>query len=237
MRLKPMIVVIISIFGVLGILLTSIALLVDAQSNGEMKTFENSKMGLSFQYPSEWNLISTKPRLCEYNACNVDFYRNLTGALAPFFMNVKVSKLNGSNSDILDKFCNCNSLEDFVKFMYNKDWKNLFFINDNQTTIQDNRIAWQIELKSNPDPRFFYVLTINNDYGYIFGYMAQDSRYFDTYLKDFKNMINSVVFNSTTSKKIPSFLRDNDIANRSQSLPSNNNSNDQSSGMTANAKH
>ena len=109
------------------------------------------------------------------------------------------------------------------------------FINDNQTTIQNNRSAWQIELKSNPDKTFFYVLTINNGYGYVFGYAAKDNSRFDTYLKDFKNMINSVVFNSTTSKKIPSFMKNKDTANQSLSLLGNDNSNDQSSDMTANA--
>ena len=151
-------------------------------------------------------------------------------------MYVEASKLNGSGPyDLSDKFCNCNSLEDFVKFRYNRDWKDLVFLNDNQTTIQDNRSAWQIELKSNPDPRFYYILTTNNGYGYLFGYVAKDNSHFDTYLKDFKNMINSVVFNSTTTKKIPSFMKDNDTANQSLSLLGNDNSNDQSSGMTANA--
>ena len=54
---------------------------------------------------------------------------------------------------VSDQFCNCNSLEDFVKFRYNRDWKDIVFLNDNQTTIQDNRSAWQIELKSGPDPQ------------------------------------------------------------------------------------
>ena len=118
---------------------------------------------------------------------------------------------------ILDTFCNCNSLEDYVKFRYNRDWKDLLFINDNQTTMRDNRSAWQIELKSDsnttdsdttdPNTRFYNILTTNNGYGYLFGYAAKDNSRFDTYLKDFKNMINSVVFNSTTTKKIPSFLK------------------------------
>ena len=64
---------------------------------------------------------------------------------------------------------------------------------------------------------------------------AADNSRFGTYLKDFKNMINSVVFNSTTTKKIPSFMKDNDTTNQSLSLLGNDNSNDQSSGMTANA--
>lgn len=119
---------------------------------------------------------------------------------------VQVSKLNGSA--LSNEFCNCNSLKDFVKFRYNRDWKNFIFINDNQTTIQDNRSAWNIELKSNSEnTRFFDVLTINNGYGYLFVYSADDNTHFDIYLKDFKNIINSVVFNSTTSKKIPSFMK------------------------------
>ena len=47
-------------------------------------------------------------------------------------------------------------------------------------------------------------------------------------------MINSVVFNSTTTKKIPSFMKDNDTTNQS-SLLANDNSSNTSSGMTANA--
>ena len=78
-------------------------------------------------------------------------------------------------------------------------------------------------------------MTTNNGYGYLFGYAAKDNSRFDTYLKDFKNMINSVVFNSTTSKKIPSFMKNKDTTNQSQGLLGNDNSNDQSSGMTANA--
>ena len=38
---------------------------IEAQSDGEMKKFENSKMGLSFQIPSEWNLTSSEPTDCE----------------------------------------------------------------------------------------------------------------------------------------------------------------------------
>ena len=236
MRLNPTIFVMISFFGAIGILLIAVALPVEAQSNGEMKKFENSKMGLSFQIPSEWNLTSSEPQFCEFNACTLNFHRNLTGQSYPFSMAVEASKLNGSDSyDLSDKFCNCDSLEDFVKFRYNRDWKDLVFLNDNQTMIQNNRSAWQIEIKYNPDPRVYYILTTNNGYGYAFGYAAKDNSRFDTYLKDFKNMINSVVFNSTTSKKIPSFMKNKDTTNQSLSLLGNDNSNDQSSGMTANA--
>ena len=189
---------------------------IEAQSDGEMKKFENSKMGLSFQYPSEWNLTSSEPELCEDNACTVTFIsENLTThELAPFLVMVQANKLNGSA--LSNQFCNCNSLEDFIKYKYNRYWKKFTFINDNQTTIQDNRSAWQIELISDSEKtRFFDVLTINNGYGYLFVYSADDNSRFDTHLQDFKNMINSVVFNSTTSKKIPSFMKNNDTADQS----------------------
>ena len=147
MRLNPTIFVMISFFGAIGILLIAVVLPIEAQSGSEMKKFENSKMGLSFQYPAEWNLTSSEPEFCEYNSCTLNFHRNLTGQSYPFSMYVPASKLNGSNYELLDKFCNCDSLEDYVKFRYNRDWKDLVFLNDNQTTIQNNRSAWQIELK------------------------------------------------------------------------------------------
>ena len=92
----------------------------------------------------------------------------------------------------------------------------------------------RLNLNPDPDPRLYHILTINNGYGYIFGYAAKDNSHFDTYLKDFKNMINSVVFNSTTTKKIPSFMKNNNTADQSLSLLANDNSNNTSSGMTAN---
>ena len=67
MRLNPTIFVMISFFVAIGILLMEPFLPIEAQSDGKMKKFENSKMGLSFQYPSEWNLISNTPKDCEYN--------------------------------------------------------------------------------------------------------------------------------------------------------------------------
>ena len=174
---KPTIIVMICCFVAIGILLTAGALPVKAQSNGEMTKFENSKMGLSFQIPSEWNSTSTEPQFepqfCEDNACTVVFINeNLTTHETPFLVTVQANKLNGSA--LSNQFCNCNSLEDFVKFRYNRDWKNLIFINDNQTTIQDNRSAWNIEFKSDSDnTRFFDVLTINNGYGYVFNYCSR----------------------------------------------------------------
>ena len=71
---------------------------IEAQSDGEMKKFENSKMGLSFQIPSEWNLTSSEPQLCEDNACTLNFQRNLTGQSYPFLWYVEAYKLNGSDS-------------------------------------------------------------------------------------------------------------------------------------------
>ena len=161
MRLNPTIFVIISFFGAIGILLIAVMLPIEAQSDSEMTKFENSQMGLSFQIPSEWNSTSSEPefepQLCEYNACTVVFINeNLTSHELPHFCNCSSKQIKWFCL-YLDEFCNCNSLEDFVKFRYNRDWKNLIFINDNQTTIQDNRSAWNIELKSNSDNTDFMM--------------------------------------------------------------------------------
>ena len=98
-------------------------------------------MGLSFQYPSEWNLHRANLNFANLMHVPLNFHRNLTGQSYPFSMAVEASKLNGSGllDDLSDKFCNCDSLEDYVKFRYNRDWKDLVFLNDNQTTIQNNK--------------------------------------------------------------------------------------------------
>ena len=96
---------------------------------------------------------------------------------------------------------------------YNTDYNNIYkqqiFINDNQTTIQDNRTAWQMETEiktSTVHSKWITIWTINGNVGYRFTYSGPADNYFDKYLDGFRNILHSVEFTAMHPEKRPSFL-------------------------------
>lgn len=148
-----------------------------------------------------------------------------------FSMHVSVVDLDNPNPSILgflEEPCNCNTLKDFVAWVYKRayvdtEYTEHTFINDNQTTIGSNHSAWQMEsvdegLKGNEfssKTKEFTVWAINDNLGYTFQYSFPADSRFDRYLEGFKNMLKSVTFTTPIPEKKPSFLNSNDTADTS----------------------
>jgi hypothetical protein len=122
------------------------------------------------------------------------------------------------NSPKIKYQCKCSTLKDYVRYFYTNtifQFYNFSFINDNQTIISENRSAIQIEYELTLDDIRIQVLTIfakGSGSFYQFTYYTVPSS-FSKYLNDFKQMVNSLEFVSTseTKKKQPSFMNDIDV--------------------------
>ncbi len=123
--------------------------------------------------------------------------------------------------------CKCNTLKDYVRYVYTNtifQFYNFSFINDNQTIISENRSAIQLEYELSLDDIQLHALTIftkNNDSFYQFTLYAMPSS-FSKYLNDFKQMINSLEFVSSSTNETkkkqqqPSFMSDIDETNNNK---------------------
>ena len=125
-------------------------------------------------------------------------------------------KQEKENSPRIERECQCNTLEDYVRYLYTNTiskFDNFTFVGDNQTTLSGNRSAIQLEYEFSFDDiqiHAFTIFTKDNDDNsfYHFTYFAIPQT-FSKYLDDFKQIINSLEFVSAdneTNKKQPSFM-------------------------------
>jgi hypothetical protein len=217
---------------------------VTAQSQEELKKYENARYGISFVYPRVWGDVSDDCPQYKNKDCGPHFaimvndtkamegapvekltpsqiFEKIARSIDVHSMAVIVYDLNKPSQDA--KACNCKTLKDFVAWDYNKkDPQSVNFINDNQTTIGKNQTAWQTETTSfstGLELKFFNVYAINGGIGYKFFYNALQGVTFDRYLEGFKNMLKTVTFTPPTPEKKPSFLNANET--QQQQLESN----------------
>lgn len=126
--------------------------------------------------------------------------------------------------------CKCDTLIEFVKYDYENfisKTDNFYFINDNKTILNNNKSAIQLEyersLNDDGKSNGFDVFTQNNDAFYKISLSADKNIRYSKYLDDFKKMINSLEFISTTANKTnqkqPSFMTDINETNSKSSIP------------------
>jgi hypothetical protein len=197
---------------------SSLTQVVLAQTQTPLLKYEDPKLGISFQYPAEWKEpTSTQATLSSdcftIEACSVGWVFTFKSGHPIFIYASKLDETNGAVSGP----CNCNTLQQYMKWDYNRSDKDDTFIRDNQTTIGHNYTAWQMEkIKPDKTEKTYVVWAINGNVGYRFSYAARGvNELFTKYLDGFKQLLRSVTFMPTEAAKKPSFL----------SSPENNTSN------------
>lgn len=201
------------IFGISAIAIT---LEVNAQPETTFEVYQSPKLGVTFQYPSEWKEDLSEPSddCKKTNNCSVSFWIfNVFPNKTIDNYNVNIMAIKLDMPSLETEACNCNTSKDFLSWMYNSLWKDNTFINDNQTVIQNNRSAWQIEFGSGDpdrDGRYFAVMTVNGNYGYKFMYSGASNSTFGKYLEGFRKILDTVNFTTVETEKQPSFLSNTD---------------------------
>lgn len=138
------------------------------------------------------------------------------------------------NSPKIKDKCKCDTLLEFVKYQYENTISkldNFNFINDNKTVLNNNKSAIQLEyeysLEDDKIAKGFDIFTKNHDAFYTFSLVADKNNRYSKYLDDFKKMINSLEFISTTTtttttnkinQKQPSFMMDTNETNNESSI-------------------
>ena len=201
--------VIIIIFGLVLVFSTIGIVLAQTQP---YSTYQNPNMGISFQYPSVWELTHNGPNtsnhMCFSNdICNV-FFAIADPDIKVYGIDIRLTKLDDPQNG-----CSCNVLKDYVAWDYEKNFKDAKFIYDNQTTIGNKIPAWQMVIDQTADMtnplslRYYAVWAVNENYGYKFSYFAVADDQFDRYLDGFKKILNTVAFAHIEPPKKPSFMQ------------------------------
>ena len=190
------------------------------QTSQTTKIYENRDVGIKFQYPSDWTVTDAGKIPCQSQLFCI--------------LSVKGSDTNYTYGFVLGKWpkedCNCNSLRDFVKFLYQDQQQRrtgFSFINDNQTTIGKNYSGWQFEISYLQDGERINNLQVfgkNNDNYYSIGTVySNESR--GIVLPKFNKFIDSIEFLPIQVPKKPSFLNENETgqSNPSSMLESSSN--------------
>ena len=96
--------------------------------------------------------------------------------------------------------CNCNNISDFVTWDNKRMSRTGFTGLGNETEVNGNHSAWQMEIKEKGNYDFV-VWTINNNIGYVFNYSYTNMGNNDPgkYLADFKQILRTVVFSNSES--------------------------------------
>ena len=199
--------------------------------------YQSPDLGLKFMYPSSW----TAPIIPDYkncfknsDSCNVSFplgYKTPNNTIENFIVGVRVNDLTMTGSSVstdsfstLNNTCSCSTLEDYIKWDYNRLFKENDVTADNRTTLGKNYSAWQMEVFNKDNGyKTFVTWAINDNLGYRFIYSAPANNHYDYYLNEYKDLLDSVTFTKVevtepvevterTVPKKPSFLSDAKIA-------------------------
>ena len=167
-------------------------------------------LGIKIKYFDPWTILSSSDDLTCYTK---DFCMLTLGKLNGQGIGQIWIKQDRENSPKIYRECQCNTLEDYVRYLYTNtisQFDNFSFISDNQTTLSENRSAIQLEYEFSLDDielHAFTIFTKDKDSFYHFTYYAIPGT-FSKYLDDYKKMVNSLEFVSAneTNKKQPSFI-------------------------------
>ncbi len=167
-------------------------------------------LGIKIKYFDPWTILSSSDDLTCYTK---DFCMLTLGKLNGKGIGQIWIKQDRENSPKIYRECQCNTLEDYVRYLYTNtisQFDNFSFISDNQTTLSENKSAIQLEYEFSLDDielHAFTIFTKDKDSFYHFTYYAIPGT-FSKYLGDYKKMVNSLEFVSAneTNKKQPSFI-------------------------------
>jgi hypothetical protein len=187
----------------------------------EYKNYESNAIGVKFKIPSTWEIReynSTKGCFwgetdpifitkfnCIIRLDNMVLSQDFTEVLHPNDFEIIISKDSTSN----------HSLTDYLSLAYEdtkkqaiKNQADVSFINDKETTIQNNP-AWQIEYSINSGTSQYkqmdIVTKVNNTfYGLV--YLQMNPSDYSKYLPEFENFVKSIEFIPSIEPK-PSFLK------------------------------
>lgn len=187
----------------------------------ETKIYENRDAGIKFLYPSEWgNITDDSEGGCQkHQICSLESEQVGTNTARVGFSILKIPKEN----------CNCNSLKEFVRNIYNiqsSSAPHFSFTDDSQILIGKNNSGWQYEYKYQPvfKGEFVSGLNVFAEYNDMFYSMSliypNDSR--STLLPEFRKVIDSVEFLPIQAIKKPSFMNTEQTnpSSRLESTPS-----------------
>ena len=169
-------------------------------------------LGLKIKYFDPWTILKSSDELTCYTK---DFCMLTLGNLTGEGIGQVWIKQDRVYSPKIERECKCYNLEDYVRYLYTKtisQFDNFSITSDNQTILSSgNRSVIQLEYEFSLDDiqiHAFTIFTKDNDSFYHFTYYAIP-RTFSKYLDDFKKIVNSLEFVSSTmesKKKQPSFL-------------------------------
>ena len=180
-------------------------------------------LGIKIKYFDPWTILKSSDDLTCYTK---DFCMLTLGKLNGKGIGQIWIKQEKENSPKIQHECQCNTLEDYVKYLYTKtisQFDNFSFVGDNKTTLSENRSAIQLEYEFSLDDipiHAFTTFTKNNDSFYHFTYYAIPES-FSKNLDDFKKMMNSLEFASSHESKMkhPSFMsKVEEISNNNSTL-------------------
>jgi hypothetical protein len=185
-------------------------------------------LGIKIKYFDPWTILTSSD---DTNCYTKDFCMLTLGIDNGQGMGQIWITEDRENSPKIMYQCKCDTLKDYVRYVYTNtifQFYNFSFINDNQTTLSENRSAIQLEYELSLDDiklHAFTIFTKNNDSFYQFTYYAIPSS-FSKYLNNFKQMVNSLEFSSSTKetnkkKQQPSFM-DETINNNKTSKENEN---------------
>ncbi|MFB5600737.1 MAG: hypothetical protein ACE5SW_10990 [Nitrososphaeraceae archaeon] len=222
----------ISLIFVSLIFLISISIILH---NVSAEEFNAKELGLKFEYDESWKLHGANQSNCDLPLCVF-----------------KLENINNNNTSLTvriqqgDNFkneCKCESLVEFVQYDYTKYYepiKTFSLINDNQTTLNANISAMQMEYTSlGGNTQYHYLISwiknrdfFNNDIFYKLTYQSDNNNFYQ-YLSNIKNILNSIELfdphkklQSSSSKEVqpisekkkPSFMIPNEKENEIESL-------------------
>jgi len=185
----------------------------------EYKIYESNAIGVKFKILSTWDIR-------EYNSTKGCFW----GEIDPIFITSFNCIIRIDNNVsyphnfefIISKHSTSNySLTDYLSLAYEstkqqaiKNQADVSFINDKETTIQNNP-AWQIEYRINSGisqyKQMDIVTKVNNTfYGLV--YLQENPSDYSKYLPEFENFVKSIEFIPSIEPK-PSFLKYSTLGN------------------------
>jgi hypothetical protein len=171
-------------------------------------------LGIKIKYFNPWTILKSSDNLTCYTK---DFCMLTLGKLNGEGIGQIWIKQDREDSPKIVRECQCNTLEDYVRYIYTNTiskFDNFNFISDNQTILSiGNRSTIQLEYEFSFDDIQIHAFTIftkdsDDNSFYHFTYFAIPQT-FSKYLDDFKQIINSLEFVSAdneTNKKQPSFM-------------------------------
>lgn len=166
----------------------------NVSSQSKVETYEIKMLKLSLQYRDNWAIdLYDKPTCLKLDACYIIFRLNS-------LPNETVISIRVQDLDSVDLFaCRCKSLIDYVYWNYNWNdiYKNSKLIGDNQTTVNDDHLAWQTEIyKNQKNSKSLLVFAIDGNLGFTFDYDVSIERDYIKHISDFREMLKSVEFNT-----------------------------------------